>query len=233
MIIASHRRSGTHLLINSFFLSYGRLSRMRFKLLKTHGMADEIRQRTAVVEIAEARRLSLVDSPPTRPAVCIVRDVRDVLASNFRWWKESGESACGGILEHFRNMTPGEWIRGECRLRAVPRPIRGCSVTQAHAEHGIFHDPAAFWARHVTSFMESDIPVVRFEDLLTDPAPVLRRVAGAWGIRPPRQARVPEQPVGYLPGKGAIGAHTQLFGAAELDVIQEKAGQAMTALGYS
>lgn len=232
MIISSHRRSGTHLLINSFFLSYGRFSRLRFSLLKTHGMADEMRNGTALVEVAEAKRYTVLDEPPTGPAVCIVRDVRDVLASSYRWWRESLESRCGGIMEHFENLSPGDWIRGECPLRTVPTPTRGCGVTRVHAELGIFADPAAFWAQHVASFLEADIPVVRFEDLLTDPAPVLQRVANALGIRPPRRARLPGQPVGHLPGKGEIGGHADLFGAAEIDIIREKAGAVMIALGY-
>ncbi len=233
MIIASHRRSGTHLLINTFFLSYGLLSRWRYELTKTHGMADEIAHRTARIEIAEARQFTLLEDPPTGPLVYIVRDARDALASNYRWWRESLESRAGGIQEHFADISPSEFLGGACTLSEVPSPGPGCGVTQSHIDRGMLSDPATFWARHAESFLETGVTVVRFEDLLENPAHVMRDVAEAFGMRPPRKARLPQGPVGHLPGQGRVGSHDELFDPEGLATILEKAGAVMERLGYA
>lgn len=232
MIVASHRRSGTHLLINAFFLSYGRLSRFRYTLIKTHGMADEIARGKARMEIAEAKRLTLLDAPPRQPLVYIVRDARDTLASSYRWWTESLESQCGGILEHFAGISASDYINGACTLASVPSPGPGCGVTQSHIDRGLLSDPAGFWVRHVEGFLDSGATLVRFEDLLEDPAPVMTQVARAFGRRPPRKARLPQTPVGYYPGQGRVGSHEGVFDSTALAVIREKTAPVMERLGY-
>lgn len=232
MMIASHRRSGTHLLINTFFLSFGRLSRWRYKLLKTHGLAGEIKDGTARVEVAEARRLTLLDNYPSQPIVCIVRDVRDTLASSYRWWRESGESRFSLIADTFKDISPAEYIHGKCTLKAVPSPGRGCGVTDAHVKRGILSNPAAFWADHASSYLDSAATVVRFEDLLTQPEEVMTRVANTFGLRAPRHVRLPQVLVGHSPGKGVIGGHADVFDPVTLETILQKAGPTMQRLGY-
>lgn len=228
MIVASHRRSGTHFLMQSLALTFGG----RFPVFKTHGLAGEVLARKAKVE-----RIHGTEPPPSaeevqRQTLYIVRDVRDCLTSNYHWWRTSMESKCGGILPHFHDVTPQAYLGGAVALRAVPSPDPGCSVTQAHIDIGIFSDPAGFWARHVASYLEADLPIIRYEDLLQSPRRTLLQIAERFGLKRPWFPRAPRRLVGHDPRKGVIGDHKSLFDAGSLRLIAGKAGRVMERLGY-
>jgi hypothetical protein len=224
MIVASHRRSGTHFLMQSLRLTFGG----KFPLCKTHSLASELRTPVARIEYVGGERPESVDEP----VVYIVRDVRDCLTSNYHWWRTSMESRCGGILPHFCDVTPAGYIGGEVRLEDVPTPNPGCGVTRAHLEFGIFADPAGFWTRHVRGYLEEGIPVIRYEDLLQQPRKTLLEIAGRFHLRRPWFPRAPRHLVGHDPRKGVIGDYRTLFDAATLRLIEERAGPVMAELGY-
>ena len=228
MIVASHRRSGTHFLMQSLRLTFGK----KFLLYKSHNLATEIRTPAARIEYIGGMPQATDKPPVDDPTLYIVRDVRDSLTSNYHWWRTSMESQCGGILPHFRDVTPAGYIRGQVRLQEVPTPVPGCGVTRAHLELGIFTDPAGFWARHVSGYLEQGIPVIRYEDLLRQPRQTLREIASRFGLARPWFPRAPRRLVGHDPRKGVIGDHRTLFDTATLRLIAERAGPVMAELGY-
>lgn len=226
MIIASHRRSGTHFLIRSLELTFGKA----FPLLKTHGLAEEVASGQARVEIGQS--LEFVEAYGDQPILYIVRDPRDALTSNYHWWATSGESKCGGIAPSFRGVSPFEWLNGKVTLGAIPVEDEGCGVTQPHVERGIFKDPVGFWVLHVTSYLETGTPFVRYEDLLLKPRPTLIEIAKRFQLKRPWWPRSPRKLVGYEPRLGVIGDHRNLMTPEALAVIEEKAGSLMRHLGY-
>jgi hypothetical protein len=228
MIVASHRRSGTHFLMQALRLTFGR----KLLLHKTHSLASEVRTPAARIEYIGGEHIAVTGPPQQEPILYIVRDVRDCLTSSYHWWRTSMESECGGILPHFRDVTPTAYIRGAVRLEAVPTPHPGCGVNQAHIDLGIFADPAGFWARHVEGYLGQGVPVIRYEDLLRQPRKTLRDAAGRLGLARPWFPRAPRRLVGHDPRKGVIGDHRTLFDAATLRLIDERAGAVMAALGY-
>jgi len=228
MIIASHRRSGTHFLMQSLLMTFGK----RFPLIKTHGLAGELLAQQARIEYINGEAPLPPGQYVPQPILYIVRDVRDCLTSNYHWWRTSMESKCGGIRPHFGDVTPAAYIRGEVTLKAVPTPNPGCSVTQEHLALGIFTDPAGFWAAHVMSFLNHDLPVIRYEDLLRFPRKTLLQVADRFELRRPWFPRAPRRLVGHDPRKGVIGDYRSLFDAESLQIIWDKAGSVMERLGY-
>ncbi len=228
MIVASHRRSGTHLLMESLRRSFSN----NFHLLKTHGLAGEVLSQQARLEAGFSKSIELLDSYDNQPVLYIVRDPRDALTSNFHWWRTSGESNCGGISASFRHITPSQWINGDVGLERVPSENPGCGVSQAHIDLGIFSDPVGFWVKHVSSYLSAQVPMVRFEDLAQQPAKTIRRIATQFGWKQPWWPRKPLRLVGHEPRKGVIGDHRTLFEAHTLAIIEERAGSLMQRLEY-
>lgn len=76
MIVASHRRSGTHFLMQALRLTFGR----KFLIFKTHNLASEVREPGAWVEYIGGERYPAAETQ--EPILYIVRDVRDCLTSN-------------------------------------------------------------------------------------------------------------------------------------------------------
>ncbi len=228
MIIASHRRSGTHLLIESLRRSFGK----DLMLLKTHGLADEVLGHRARMEIGTRRVLSLVDHYEDQPMLYIVRDPRDTLTSNFHWWQTSGESRCGGIAAGFRDVTPHQWITGRVRVDRVTGNDPGCGVSQAHIDEGMFSDPVGFWKKHVTSYLDEGVAMVRYEDLSRHPARTLRRIGDHFSWKRPWWPRKPFRLVGHEPRRGVIGDHRNLLEPDTVIAIEERAGPLMQRLGY-
>lgn len=228
MIVASHRRSGTHFLMQSLRLTFGK----KFLLYKSHSLVSEIRTPAARIEYIGGERRTSGAPSADEPILYIVRDARDSLTSNYHWWRTSMESKCGGILPHFADVTPAGYIRGQVRLEDVPTPAPGCGVTRAHLELGIFTDPAGFWARHVSGYLQQGVPVLRYEDLLQQPRRTLREIADRFGLARPWFPRAPRRLVGHDPRKGVVGDHRTLFDAATLQLIDERAGAVMAELGY-
>lgn len=228
MIIASHRRSGTHLLMKSLQLSFGK----NLRLLKTHGLAGEVLGHTARMEVGISSSLELLETYDDQPMLYIVRDPRDTLTSNFHWWQTSGESKIGGIAAGFCGVTPKEWIDGAVRVERVSSPDPGCGVTQAHIDEGIFYDPLGFWMKHVSSYLSAKVPMVRYEDLTRQPRKTILRVAEIFGLKRPWWPRKPGKLVGHEPRKGIVGDYRNLLEAETVTKIEDRAGALMQQLGY-
>ena len=229
MIVASHRRSGTHFLLRSLQLTFGR----NFQLYKTHILANEFSEAVARVQYISGKRQAPPDTHDPRSVLYIVRDVRDSLTSNYYWWRTSAESKCGGLAPAFRHVSPADYVNGLAAIDCVPTPVKGCGVTQAHIDHGMFSDPAGFWAKHVSSYLESGIAIIRFEDLLQRPRKTLKWIADRFGLPRPWFPRAPRRLVGHDPRKGIIGDHVELFDEKSLRLIEKKAGAVMEQCGYS
>lgn len=229
MIIASHRRSGTHFLLKSLQLSFGK----KLPLLKTHGLMSEVFDHSARVEIGNSPHPQLLESFLDQPILYIVRDPRDTLASNYYWWKNSGESKCGGIASSFKTLSPLDYISGEYNIQAVPNSNQGCGVTQSHINQGIFSDPVGFWVHHVSGYLDSNVPIVRFEDLLLQPKITFTNITTTFNLKRPWWFRVPRRLVGNHPRKGIIGDYQNVLGPRELEIIEQYAGPTMQRLGYT
>lgn len=90
---------------------------------------------------------------------------------------------------------------------------------------------ATLWVRYV-EVMERhrrQILIVRYEDLVREPRPVLDRLAGALGVDP---AGFDAQRVASVQDS-SIGKHTSGLTREELGVVMDIAGPAMARLGYA
>jgi len=92
MIIFSHRRSGTHLLME--------LIKKNFDVspIKVHWPQPAVK----------------------RNVIYIKRDPLDTLTSCYHWWKSSGESKVSRIMDRFSDVTPKEYINGIPDLKFLP-----------------------------------------------------------------------------------------------------------------
>lgn len=148
IIVASYRRSGTHLAIetlNKNFEIY--LSEQTGN--KTHLFYEDLKEK--------------LDQDDT--VLYIIRDVRDVLLSCYEWWNISNESMLSNIKPHFKGKTFDQFLRGKIE---VPNFIQGMVTNKEH-QSGIITDPVKFWEQHVKSYLhgvpKGKLVLFHYEDL--------------------------------------------------------------------
>lgn len=205
--VHSHRRSGTHFLIESL-----RKNIRDFEILKRGHEAPEI-----------------VVVPKGDFAVHIYRDGRDVLVSNYKWWMTSEESRNFGILPQFQGVSFADYVLGKVRID-VPDPtgLEGCG----YLPRNYFADPIGYWIRFVEGFLaRPDVINVSYSDLKRDPDPVIRKIAAGVG-QEVRKVQRQETLTGFLPNKGMVGSFRDHFDARLHDAFWERAGAHMERWGF-
>lgn len=120
--VISHRRSGTHFLMEILRMSYGK------EVRKVHN--EESRGKAG-------------------EEVYLLRDGRDVMVSCFFWWKESGESKVSGIAPGFKGVSFSYFLRGKVSFKF--KLARG-GVAPSEVEAGIISDPVGFWVNHTLAY---------------------------------------------------------------------------------
>jgi Sulfotransferase domain len=254
VVVASHRRSGTHLMLDSLrsnvrdverrFMTLERIEpshekhmpvaefdrRLRSQrgvvLVKTHALPDA----TAWQDREAADYAS--ELLATAPTIYVHRDGRDVLVSLYRFAQSySPQVAAQSFAEFLRANHTGLDAPG------ISRP--------------------AYWQRHVLAWLDrSPTTTASYEGLQGDFEALLRSIAERLdlGLRPalrqvplePRGRRVPVlhrlqrvlglRPVGSTairPQAGRVGGWRQVFDDADLAWFESEAAGAMGRLGYA
>lgn len=208
MIVYSHRRSGTHLLMNYLKMCFG----------------------------IDARKFHLEPNKETRQqhqVVYIIRDGRDTLTSCYYWWKTSGESRVCHIQEAFDTLSFSDYLRGIEVPTFTPHisPNGETNVKSIEVERGMFKTPISFWKQHVLSAHDK-YPVVRYEDLLSDPVETITSLGRAMQLKVRRKPKPITKLVGHHPRKGKIGDHKNHFTEEDQTLFNEIAGDLLGVYGY-
>lgn len=204
MIVYSHRRSGTHLLMTYL---------------------DE------VFKISSEKQHYPFPEKPTREIIYIVRNPMDVLTSCFHWWKRSGESKVSGIAKSFKNITIEQYLKGFDPVSYDKKSGEKAGLLESEVRRGIFNSPIDFWNRHATYGIAS-FGFVTYETLVTNPHKAIEYISYKYRIAPQNPISRIDRFVGHHPRKGIIGDHKNLFTPVCYDLIEEKAGILMKKLGY-
>ena len=211
MIVYSHRRSGTHLLIEHIYHCFG------IKPKKFHLEPNEKQKNNNRV-------------------IYIVRDGRDVLNSCFHWWNDSGESRVCFIKDTFNQLSFSQYLRGvEIPTYREKRDFVGqpTNVHPIEMQTGLFRDPIQYWIDHIThGIYVKQYPWVRFENLVNNPERVMHVLSDVLNLKMARPPHRIDKLVGFHPRKGKIGDHKNLFTQDDLDYFEQRAGDLMTKLGY-
>lgn len=200
-VIYSVRRSGNHFLMETIRANFG------VKFDKDHRFVN-----------------SLDDFDL---AIYMVRDIRDVLVSNYYWWKKTGESWALGVRKQFENynISMPEFIRGTKVKPLNTDKADGSSVKD------YFQDPVEFWAKHIYS-AKGKIPIVRFEDLKLNGEKTIRNIANWLGYDLPEEIKEIKHLVGFNPRKGLIGDWVNYLTEGDNQYIKSKVGSVMREFNY-
>lgn len=205
MIVYSHRRSGTHLLIEHIKRCFD------IEAVKWHELTWEQIRNNQVVGI--------------------IRDGRDVLTSCYHWWRESGESEVCGIKRSFEGVTFARYLNGIKTPHFEPHPPG--NVSESEIKKGLLDRPITYWVNHThNAFYKLPIICVYYEDLVLDPEKPMHTISKYLNIPIKEKPKPIEEPVGYYPRKGKIGDHRNYFGPLEQYLFDQKARPLMEQLGY-
>lgn len=257
IIVASHRRSGTHLTIdlirknfpqvNPDYVNLDRLLPGHIGYMQTDAFMRKLELHSGIVvlkthaspkfeEFSARSDISqafdrLLDNAYV---VYVCRDGRDALVSLYYYMRSlfpvvrlQKFSDFLWSEDNFYRMT--EWGRGLNRM--------------------------SLWAQHVTGWSDraDEIAMVQFENLRKDPKPHLGNIANAVGLEPPKsikrvqlpangfwhdiwaqfRGRQRTDPTAIVPRLGRPGDWKRHFSSDDLLAFRDQAGYAMQRLGYS
>lgn len=179
--IASHRRSGTHLLMDTLTQNYTQtISENNGN--KTHQDYEQLK-----------KRLKRLDQ-----TIYVIRDPRDCLLSCWTWWNNSNESLLSNIKQEVKNRKFKEYVKGLITIKNF-EPLL---VKQWEHDKGIINDPIKFWERHAKTYTDAEkeeggIMIVRYEDLRK---PEKIKQIGEWLSLKQRNKKITPitKPVGYF-----------------------------------
>ncbi len=210
-IVASHRRSGTHLLMEYLTRNFG------LTVGKTHSFHD-------AATAADA------------PIIYIARDPIDVLWSVYRWFVQ-GQSANGAVAAVLADLTFSQYLHGEGGGRAGFAAHRSLEYDSFLYDRGQLYQPIRFWADHVRSHLadRDKVLLVRYEVLVADPRSQMERIAQHLG-RPLPDHFTPigrDEPVGWAPSPPPEQPNIDRWDTDSLALLRQEAGDVLEALGYA
>jgi bile-salt sulfotransferase len=210
--VASHPRSGTHLL-----LAYLRANFYRdidLDLRGSQGVWGHWADRQAFGDLIPNGLFSTTHQFPSRrrrdrsrPTVYIFRDGRAVALS---LWRSS----------HFMNpawegITFAEFLRRKLDWEGTPG--RRSAPRETIAEH---------WSRHVCAWHSAPYSrrvTIRYEELVLEPERVLERLSATFAfLRRPEATRRVEHRVGIAPNQARIDAWNEVFTAEDVEFFESR-----------
>ena len=197
MFVFGHRRSGNHLLIEYLKRVFNEPGIKRHIINKNKELLN---------------------------GIYIFRDGKDVLASCYEWWRNSGKSRVCNIQPVFENITFSEYLRGIDMPNFQAHPPG--NVHPYEVQSGLFANPIRFWANHVLTYYSLGLPFVEYEELLSKPGTIMARIADRFNMR---FQNVPEkitEPVGCHPRKGISGDYVNYFNKDDLELFHSKTEEA-------
>ena len=226
--IASYPRSGNTFLRIALHRLYGRksLPERSQRVIATKGDPQHLREHWMHTDLSEQEMAAAdekyfakthdLPGADENPAIYVLRDGRDALVS-YAWFS---------LMLH--DERPPETINGEAFRTAL------CNIMlDRRAPYGVWGQHALAWIKRPRT------AVVRFEDLIRDPAQCLAGALDQLRLTLPRVvgATVPSfdelhalKPQFYR--RGAVGAWRDEFPADLLEVFWREHGEGMLAAGY-
>ncbi|MFQ5841058.1 MAG: sulfotransferase domain-containing protein [Thermodesulfobacteriota bacterium] len=209
--IIGHRRSGCHFFIESIKKNFHVKT-----IIKSHHLPPAQRE---VVEKPYLWRLP----KNADKKVYIVRDGRDVLTSFYFWCKNAGE-----FRNEWKHLVPqkdwnsfGEFLRSKVFIHQ-------------NLQFGQCRNPVEYWKLHVESWLMTEIPWYRYEDLWRKQNETLKALGKQMNLNARKNADFSkvDKLVGYLPRRGVIGDWENYFGVSEVGFFDAICGDLMERLGY-
>ena len=232
ILVVSHERSGTHLLINAIAVNFGYLC-LRIDVDDTLlGPLVEPGNFSAWFREAGDEPLSNIFKSH-HPFACyasdipefaerfhifyIHRDGRDVMTSFWRYankwqWEEAP-----------KRDRVGDFMRAP--------PTGKITALDRHPAPTML----ARWVNHVDGWLGAGAPwatIIRYEDLLSDFEPALDTIGRALGTEPAHRTFPGALFPSIAPWKKTAGTWREYFADADRDYFQKHAGAAMARLGY-
>jgi len=202
IVVASHRRSGTHLMLTYLTEQFGLRPR------KIHGFPGK----------------------SSAPTVYLVRNPIDVLWSTYRWFAD-GRSSNTRIRSAFEGIDFAAYLRGEAGPRVGYRALAQPPGDSLAATRGMFYDPVRFWADHVDAYTSGEVDAlpVRYEQLVLAPEAELVRVAAYLGIEHLPQIRPigRDELVGHAPSPSTAPPAIDQWSPESLRLLLDRAGHVM------
>ena len=211
VVVASHRRSGTHLALEYIARELG------VPVHKSHQFHDS--------------------RSPDVKVVYIARHPIDTLWSTYRWFVH-GESGNPRIAAATVGLTFEEFLTGAAGpgigFAAMKHHLSDDALLDAS---GMFYSPARFWADHVQSHLQGgpNLLVVRYEDLLAEPQVAVARIAAHLSQPAPESVTVipRDELVGHsasIPSAESARSH---WTDESIEILRRDAGDVMAQLGYT
>jgi hypothetical protein len=254
IVVASHRRSGTHLMLDSLrsnardvqrrFMTLERIEPSHERHVPVAEFDRQLRSQRGVVLVKthalpgagawRAREAADYASEllATAPTIYVHRDGRDVLVSLYRFAQSySPQVAAQSFAEFLRANHTGLDAPGISRPAYWQRHVlawldRGPTMTASYEGlQGDFEALLRSIARQLDVRLRPALSQVRLEPRGRR-IPVLHRLLRVLGLRPAGSTAI-------RPQAGRVGAWPQVFDGADLAWFESEAAEAMRRLGYS
>lgn len=246
VLIISHRRSGTHLTIDTIRNNFTRLRELPYVVLETidahhpeHVPVEQMRQSTDE-NVRVIKTHYRCDGANDLPAESGEYVTQVFAASKKIYVVRNGLDVMASLYEFRRGHDP------EVREMSFSQFIREPSFDK---QAGDF-DKVTYWAHHVEAWLDSpyadDILIVRFEDWVEKYAQTIKRVGKFLDLKSdwrktdvrigsaPRKGRADSIERTWVePRKGNVGDFANYFSKDDLDYFFDKCGDLMTRLGYA
>lgn len=203
----THRRSGTHLLME--YLT----KQMGVATTKSHSFT---RRNNGTV-------------------VYLLRNPVEVLWSTYRWFVH-GRSSNTRIATALADVSFDAFLRGEAGLMVGFDSLAAPPRDSFEHDRGMLYDPIRFWADHVRSFVSTGEPplTIRYESLVADPRLTVERVAHALHLPMPVTFRPigRDELVGHAPSGSDAPAAIEQWHQSSLRRLADTAGDLLEQFGY-
>lgn len=202
--VYSHRRSGTHFLIETLNLNFGIGIEKKHMFYREEHLTDF--------------------------NFYIARDIRDCIISNYHWWRTSGESVNEfKIADRFSKYSISEYIRGisEFDNDELISPLYNYKLSPE-----IFNNPLEYWCKHIMSFKDKEnVFMITYKDLLEKYDESIISISN-YINKPIDDIKKVDKLVGYHPRKGVVGEYKEVFIQEDLDYIMEKTKDVFQAMNW-
>lgn len=216
LVIRSHERSGTHLLMSLMLINFD---------IRSH--LDHFPY-----------------SPDKKPenSIYIYRDGRDVLVS---WWRLL-QSRHYDFFSDFAILLNccsfSDFLRGAVFALMVKRnpnwltnPVDETEYYLLYIVRNMLRDPIKYWKLHVEQFLESDIYAVCYEYLLysSQRTKILLEIKERFALKPADGfPRMIQERVGPNPGAGTVGLWKKYFTVADAALFEGQTRELLHRLNY-
>jgi hypothetical protein len=160
-----------------------------------------------------------------RKCLYIVRDGRDCLIANYRYWIKGGEAGIR-MKEAVKNAGLSNFIKGSYPAGVIENIPTKFKLSIKH-----FKDPIGFWLEN-TKWTDT-LYTIKFEDLIYNQKDIILSLAQELNLSLKNgKPEIFEKPVGPFARKSAPGSWREKLSVADKKYFWERAGKRMLELGY-